>query len=42
MSEAGIIIPENFDLKGVFSLVTQILGLTKEKRYTINFVKILI
>lgn len=40
MSEAGIIIPENFDLKGVFSLVTQILGLTKEKRYTINLVKI--
>jgi hypothetical protein len=30
MSEAGIIIPENFDLKGVFSLVTQVLGLTYE------------
>ncbi len=30
MGEAGITIPENFDLKGVFSLVTQILGLTYE------------
>lgn len=28
MAGAGITIPENFDLKGVFSLVTQILGLT--------------
>lgn len=30
MSEAGITLPETFDLKGVFSLVMQVLGLTYE------------
>ncbi|MFC6723688.1 hypothetical protein ACFQE1_04675 [Halobium palmae] len=30
MSEAGITLPETFDLKGIFSLVMQVLGLTYE------------